>query len=169
MMSNLIHEYEPLFQICSYAMLMGIVHGIVVVGAALLATPVLFVSRWKYWIFLRGFAVFNVMLLVCGTLANLLWDRLIFRNVYVSMDYIFDFLPFLPITQKLIDTPWGHQTGAIYLGMNIFHVQAIWFAFAFATWMTTIYLYARVRKFWMRKEVIEPANPGYRSPAAGSA
>lgn len=162
MIRNLIIEYEPLFQIGAYAMLMGLVHGLVVVGAALLATPVLFVCRRKYWMFLRGFAVFNALLLVCGTVANLLWDRFIFGNVYVSTDYVFDFTPFLPITQAWVDAPWGNQTGAIYQGLNILHVQIIWFAFAFATWMTAIYLYERVRRFWTRKEDIDRVETTFR-------
>lgn len=147
-------EYEPFFQICAYAMLMGAVHGIVVVGGAILATPVLIVSRRKYWVFFRGFALFNALLLVCGTVANLLWDRFIFRMVYLSMDYVFDFTPFLPISQQWLDTPWGDQKGSIYLGMNILHLHAIWFAFAFATWMAAIYCYAKARRMWMRKEGI---------------
>ncbi len=132
-MWNLILEHEPLSQICAYAVVMGIVHGVVIVGTALLATPILFVSRRKYWTFLRSFLVFNALLLVSGTVTNLLWDRFIFRNVYLSMDYVFDFTPFLPISQQWLDTPWGNQKGGIYLGMNILHLHAIWFAFAFAT------------------------------------
>ena len=142
---------EPIFQIVAYGELMGLFHLALVAATLVLALPCLFVSKTKYLVFARGFVVFNALLWLCGMGVNLLWDTFVFETFYTSTDYIFDFIPFLPITQGYIDRPWGDQTGHIFHGLNIFHIQALWFLFAFATWMATIYAYSHIRKLWMKE------------------
>ena len=142
---------EPIFQIVAYGELMGLFHLALLLVALVLGLPCLFVSRAKYVIFARGFAVFNVLLWFCGMAANLLWDTFVFKTLYTSTDYVFDFIPFFPITQGYIDRPWGDQTGHIFHGLSILHIQILWFLFAFATWMTTIFLYTRVRNNWNKR------------------
>ena len=142
---------EPIFQILAYGQLMGLFHLALVATALVLALPCLFISKMKYVVFARGFVVFNALLWLCGMGANLLWDTFVFETLYTSTDYVFDFIPFLPITQGYIDRPWGDQTGHIFHGLSILHIQILWFLFALATWMTTIFLYYRVRNSWNKK------------------
>jgi hypothetical protein len=61
------------------------------------------------------------------------------------MDYVFDFRPFWPITQRVIDAPWGEEHGRL-LGISLFQLQAVWLLFAGGTWTVTIFLYRIVRR-----------------------
>ena len=51
------------------------------------------------------FALFVGLLLVVGSLFNGLWSCLDFNRLYHSTDYIFDFVPFWPISWIAVDTP----------------------------------------------------------------
>jgi len=146
---------EPIFQVIAYAQVMGVFHLVLILVALTLAAPCLFISKAKYIVFARGFIVFNALLWLSGMTANLLWDIFVFETIYTSTDYVFDFIPFMPITQGYIDRPWGDQTGHIFYGLSILHVQALWFFFAFATWMTTIFLYSQIRRIWNRDNIEE--------------
>lgn len=150
---------EPIFQIVAYGALMGLFHLAFVTAALVLALPWLFISKRKYGIFARGFTAFNALLWLCGTATNFLWGTFVFGRLYTSTDYVFDFIPFLPITQAHIDRPWANETGHIFHGLNILHIQGLWFLFALATWLAAIYLYSRTRKIWSKNGIEQTPSP----------
>src|SRR5947208_14690753 len=88
---------------------------------------------------------FNLLLLIVATMFNGLWSCLIWGRLYDSTDYTFDFVPFWPITQAVIDSPWGNDHGHL-LGVSLFQLQLVWFLFAAGTWAVTIFLYGLLRR-----------------------
>jgi hypothetical protein len=85
------------------------------------------------------------ILLIVGSLFNGLWSCLVWGRLYVSTDYVFDFMPFFPITQWVIDAPFGDGRGKL-LGVSLFQLQLVWFLFAAGTWGVTLFLYRLVRR-----------------------
>jgi hypothetical protein len=81
------------------------------------------------------FGLFLVLFLVMGSLVHGLWSCLIWNRFYHSSDYVFDFIPFVPVTTTVeamrVD---GYGTSTIELNF-------IWFAFAAMTWIITVVLY----------------------------
>ena len=49
------------------------------------------------------FGLFISLLLVVGSLFNGLWSCLVWERLYYSTDYLFDFVPFWPISQSMIN------------------------------------------------------------------
>ena len=66
-------------------------------------------------------------------LSCLIWDRL-----YDSTDYVFDFMPFWPITRGVVDSPWGDERGRL-LGVSLFQLLLVWLLFAAGTWGATTF------------------------------
>jgi len=90
-------------------------------------------------------ALFTGLLLVVGSLFNGLWSCLVWGRLYHSTDYVFDFSPLWPITQEVIDMPFGDQRGQL-LGVTLIQLQGVWLLFAFATWGVTAFLYRTIRR-----------------------
>jgi hypothetical protein len=84
--------------------------------------------------------LFLGLLLVVGSIANGLWSCLVWGRFYFSTDYVFDFSPFWPITQKVIDAPFGEMRGQLF-GVSLFQLQLVWLLFATGTWTVSILLY----------------------------
>ena len=61
-----------------------------------------------------------------------------------STDYVLDFTPFWPITQKVIDMPFGDQRGQL-LGVTLTQLNMVWFLFALGTYGVTVLLYRAVQ------------------------
>jgi len=80
---------EPLFQPLVFCRVVGLVHLAIVIMAAFLALPPLIRSRRTYWGFIRGFTVFNALLLLCGTCTNVLWDAVVVRRINISIVLVF--------------------------------------------------------------------------------
>lgn len=64
-----------------------------------------------------------------------MWGRL-----YYSTDYVFDFSPVWPITQRIIDMPFGEQRGQLF-GVTLVQLQLVWLTFALGTWGVTAFFY----------------------------
>ena len=90
------------------------------------------------------FWLFMALLLVVGAFFNGLWSCLIWDRLYDSTDYVFDFSPFWPITQSVIDAPFGNERGQL-LGVSLLQLQLVWFLFASGVWAVTILLYRIIR------------------------
>src|ERR1022692_2906748 len=75
------------------------------------------------------FGLFLLLFLLVGSFFNGLWSCSVWDRLYDSTDYVFDFIPFWPITQSVIDAPWGDEHGRL-LGVSLFQLQLVWFAFA---------------------------------------
>jgi hypothetical protein len=91
------------------------------------------------------FGFFMALLLLVGAIFNGLWSCMIWGELYFSTDYTFDFSPFWPITQKLIDGPFGGMRGQL-LGVSLFQLQLLWLLFAVGTWGVTILLFRLIRR-----------------------
>lgn len=79
--------------------------------------------------------LFLGLFLVVGSLINGIWACLIYNHLYHSSDYIFDFIPFWPVTMNA-DRPHTEGYGTTFLELD-----GIWFAFATLAWATTAACY----------------------------
>ena len=123
-----------------YFVVMGVLHlAIFVVGVLVIAA--LAIKQRRDFIKRVGrFGLFMGLLLIVGSVINGVWSCAIWGRLYFSTDYIFDFSPFWPITQKLIDARFGDKQGQL-IGVSIFQLQLIWLLFAITTWAATIISY----------------------------
>jgi hypothetical protein len=130
---------------CWYLMPMSVVH----LAMFIIGCSVLVVLPWSQpGTLLRRigrFGLFIGLLLVIGSLFSGLWSCLVWDRLYDSTDYVFDFVPFWPITQSMIDKQWGDERGQL-LGVSLFQLQLVWLFFAVCTWGATIFLYRMVRR-----------------------
>jgi hypothetical protein len=84
--------------------------------------------------------LFLAILLLVSSLVNGLWSCLLWDRVYHSSDYLFDFIPFWPITWAMINRPFGNEHGQL-LGISMWQLQLLWLCFACSTWAITVVLY----------------------------
>jgi hypothetical protein len=123
-----------------YLLMMGGFHFLVfIVGSGALWVS----AVWQRGTFTRRVArlgLFFGLLLVVGSIANGLWSCLVWGRLYYSTDYVFDFSPFWPITQKVIDAPFGDTRGQL-LGSSLLQLQLVWLLFAGFTWAVAIFFY----------------------------
>ena len=123
-----------------YFMLMGVL-SLVVFGAVCIVLAA--VAVWQRGtVFRRAvhFGLFAILLLTAGSFFNGLWSCMVWGRLYFSTDYLIDFSPFWPVTQRVIEAPFGFMRGRL-LGASLFQVQLIWLVFAAGTWTTAIFFY----------------------------
>ena len=112
-----------------YFALMGVLHlamfavGCLILGALAIRQRGTFLRR------VGRLGLFLGLLLIVGSIFNGLWSCLIWGRLYFSTDYVFDFSPFWPITQKVIDAPFGDMRGELF-GVSLFQLQLVWLLFA---------------------------------------
>jgi len=127
-----------------YLMLAGLLHlAVFVVGSV----PLAVLGIMQRGTFLRRvgrLGLFLGLLLMVGSVFNGVWSCEIWGRLYFSTDYVFDFTPFWPITQKVIDAPFGKMRGEL-LGISLFQLQLVWFLFAAGTWAVSSFLYRLFR------------------------
>jgi hypothetical protein len=110
-----------------------------------------------YWVFIltqkgslgesRRLALFWILLFFVAVIFNGVWSCSVWGRLYDSTDYVCDFSPFWPITQGVIDAPWGNDHGHL-LGIKLWQLNLVWLVFAAGTWMTTIWLYRMICRRW---------------------
>ncbi len=100
------------------------------------------------------FGLFIGLFLIVGSVFNGLWSCLIWDRLYDSTDYVFDFIPFWPITKGVIDAPWGNERGRL-IGVSLFQLQLVWFLFAAGTWAVTIFLYRFICRRWAANKALQ--------------
>lgn len=150
-----------------YFMVMGAVHlAVFVVGCVVLAALAIR-HRGTFLRRVRRFGLFVGLLLAVGSFFNGLWSCLVWGRLYYSTDYVFDFSPFWPITQGLIDAPFGDMRGQL-LGVSLFQLQLVWFCFAAATWAVTVLLYRLIRRRPPANHALQPTPGGAGSSASRS-
>ena len=103
-------------------------------------------GRFRSWF--RRWTFFTICFFITAGLTNGLWSCLVFGRLYWSTDYIFDFSPFWPITQRVLDYRFGDQVGGL-LGVSLLQLQALWLAFAVCAWVSG---YALYRWYLRRRE-----------------
>jgi hypothetical protein len=88
--------------------------------------------------------LFLAILLVVGDLFGFCWLETIRGHFYNSTDYCgTDFLPFFPITQGEIDSPFANEPHGL-LGITLTQLHLIWLAFAVGTWGTTVAVHRKI-------------------------
>ena len=107
----------------------------------------------------RVFA-FLVILLVVGAVAQYFWTTAIWGRFYYSTDYVYGYMPFLPMTQRIIDFEFGGKRGALN-GISLTTLNLIWLAFTIPVWALTIQIYRRL----FRISAAPPTTTGHLSPA----
>jgi hypothetical protein len=165
-MSN-IHPYswsEFPAECLIYLLVMGVFH-LAIFAIGCLALAVLAIRQRGT--FLRRVGRFGILLgllLMIGSVANGLWSCLVWGRLYFSTDYVFDFSPFWPITQKVIDAPFGDMRGEL-LGVSLSQLQLVWLLFAAGTWAVSIVLYRLICRRPPANKSLEPTRVGAGSSA----
>ena len=150
---------EAPLDVLLYLIVWGPIHAAFILAGLLLGTPLLYLGKRRYIVFVRGFVVLNILFLLVSGFLNGLWMWRIWGHVYFRGDPFADFNPVYPIRQAWLEQRVHGQDGALLNGFTIAHVQAIWFAFASVAWVSTIFLFSRVRRLWTKpKKDIEPMN-----------
>ena len=93
---------------------------------------------------IRRLLLFLSLLLLIGSFFNGVWSCAVWGRFYYSTDYVFDFTPFWPITQRVIDMPFGDQRGQLF-GVTLTQLNLIWLLFALGTWGTTVLAYRAIQ------------------------
>jgi hypothetical protein len=128
-----------------YFMLMGLLHlALFGIGCGVFAALAIR-SRGTFLRRVGRLGLFLGLLLVVGSVANGLWSCVIWGRLYFSTDYVFDFSPFWPITQSMIDFSFGGMRGQL-LEVSLFQLQLVWLLFAVGTWTVSILLYRLIRR-----------------------
>jgi hypothetical protein len=96
------------------------------------------------------FAIFSLLLLLSGSLFSGIWSCTVWGRFYYSTDYVFDFWPFWPITQSIIDFKFGDERGKL-IGCTLFQLNLIWLAFSMCAWAITI------TASWLLSRLLRPA------------
>jgi hypothetical protein len=128
-----------------YLVFMGLLHLAIFVVGCLILAAVAIRQRGTFLRRARQLGLFLGLLLVVGSVSNGLWSCLVWGRLYFSTDYVFDFSPFWPITQRVIDAPFGDMRGQL-LGVSLSQLQLVWLLFAVPTWAVAIVLYQFIRR-----------------------
>ena len=126
-----------------YFIVMGLLHlALFAVGCLIFAAHAIR-HRGTFLRRIGRFGLFLGLLLVVGSVTNGFWSCLVWGQLYFSTDYVFDFSPFWPIMQKVIDAPFGDMRGQLF-GVSLFQLQLVWLLFAAGTWAVTVLLYRMI-------------------------
>jgi hypothetical protein len=86
---------------------------------------------------------FLVVLLLVGAIGQIVWTSYIWGRLYYSADYVFGYLPMLPISQSEIDAEFGGQQGALN-GVTLTELNTIWLIITAIVWGVAILIYRRI-------------------------
>jgi hypothetical protein len=128
-----------------YITIMGLLHLIIFVFGCLLLVAGAIKQRDGFLRRVGRFGLFMLVLLIVGSIFNGIWSYAVWGRLYFSADYTFDFSPFWPITQKVIDASFGDKHGELF-GVSLFQLQLVWLFFAAGTWAITVLLYRFVSR-----------------------
>lgn len=127
-----------------YFVIVGVFYMALVV---LIGAPVCFLRhRFEVRPALRAlwrFFAFLVLLLGVGAIAQNFWTTAIWGHFYYSTDYVYGYMPFLPMTQWTIDLEFAGQRGALN-GISLTTLNLIWLSVTIPVWALTIWAYRRV-------------------------
>src|SRR5262245_1719494 len=120
------HPWSDFFVECLYYLVpFTVVHGV----AFLVGSIVIAAFSWRrgdvLWRRIRRLGLFLALLLVVGSLSNGMWSCAVWGRLYYSTDYVLDFTPFWPITQSVIDMPFGDQRGQLF-GVMLTQLNMVW-------------------------------------------
>jgi hypothetical protein len=84
------------------------------------------------------FGLFVALFLFVGSLFNGLWSCLIYVRFYHSSDYVFGFIPFLPLTRGWLEM--RDDSGQLISNIPL-HLHLFWLLFTAGTWGVTVLSY----------------------------
>ena len=87
--------------------------------------------------------IFFALLLIFGALAQFIWTTTIWGRFYYSTDYVYGYMPFIPMTQRIIDFEFAGKRGALN-GISLTTLNCIWLAITIPVWACTVWAYRRV-------------------------
>jgi hypothetical protein len=146
---------------------MSVVHAALFVVGVLCITALALWSRGHFRRRCRRWAIFNVCFFLTAGLVNGLWSCLVFGHLYWTTDYVFDFTPFWPVTQSLLDARFGDQVGGL-LGISLFQLQALWLLFAISAWLGAFTLYRVCRNLGFQTLATAASNQAMQRTAVRS-
>lgn len=130
-----------------YAYFIGVLQLVAVAAVALFTVPAIFVRGLRaYLSCLNRLLLFNVFLLAFGVVGNAAWYVTAWDKLYVSMDPLVDFVPFIPAGQWILDAEYGGQHGFLINGATVWSLRVLWAAIASAVWWLTIWTYRAFTK-----------------------
>ena len=139
------HEWREFFVECLfYFVPFSVVHIIAFIVGSFVIAAFSWRERGILIARIRRFGLFLVLLLIVGSLFNGVWSCSVWGRFYYSTDYVLDFTPFWPITQRVIDMPFGDQRGQLF-GVTLMQLNMVWLLFALGTYGVTVLLYRAVQ------------------------
>ncbi len=88
--------------------------------------------------------LFLIVLLAVSAVAQMIWSSFVWGRLYHTPDYVFGYLPFVPITQHELDTKFAGQAGSLN-GVTLMHVNLIWSLLTLGVWALSYWIYRRLR------------------------
>lgn len=85
------------------------------------------------------YGLLNVFLLIWGCLGSAIFMSLASGKLYVSVDRMVDFYPYIPFGQWILDDGFGGDSHGALLGhATLWHVRMIWLATALPVWVLAV-------------------------------
>ena len=138
------HGWNEFFEECLwYFVPLGAVHIAAFFAGSLVIAALSWRRRGILMRRIRRFGLFLALLLAAGSIFNGVWSCAVWGRLYYSTDYVLDFTPFWPITQSVIDTPFGDQRGRLF-GVTLTQLNMVWLLFSLGTWGGTMLMYREV-------------------------
>lgn len=138
-------EPHLLANLAFYLLFVGAAHLAVIAGGAGLAALFTRGDPIRFWEIIGRIVVFNVLLLLCGAAANLVWNWLFISKWYYNWDVFFDFNPYWIATEGILNPLPGQPQDGLAAGVEFWHLQLLWLVFATATWGATLIGYRRIK------------------------
>ena len=83
--------------------------------------------------------LFNVLLLIFGCLGNYAFHIIGNGKLYVHVDHVVDFVPFIPFGELWIFHKHADAQGHLLGNTSIWQIRALWVAIAVPVWLLTWY------------------------------
>jgi hypothetical protein len=141
-----------------YLMMMGMVYGAVFLVGCIVLLFLRPRGLTEYVLRVKKLGIFLLILLPVGDFFGCVWGEIVWGRFYLSTDYCnCDFLPFWPITQGVIDAPFGNDPHGL-IGVTLTQLNLIWLVFAIATWGSTLSLYRLIGRISRRNQFLHKAS-----------
>ncbi len=92
-------------------------------------------ASWRQLI--SAYLVFNAFLLIWGCLGHYTFLAATYGKLYVSMDRIVDWFPFIPFGQWVLDQTLYGPRGYLIGDTSLWQLRVIWAAVAIPVWVLT--------------------------------
>ena len=107
----------------------------------------------------RAWVLVNGCLLALGCLGHWVWLSITWHKLYVSVDRLVDFYPFIPFGQWVLDQGFGNMRGRLLNDTSLWELRLIWAAISIPVWVLSC-----ASVFLFRKPVPSQASVGHFFP-----